>query len=142
MRKQLQKFFAKKKNNKGFTLIELIIVIAILAILVGIVGMASIRYVEKSRVSADKQTLDSVSTAAQAALVDPDLNITVQTSGTVKVDKDGNIKADGFSDKDKLEQEIKDSLAKTPKLKSQAYKDGRTMDVTTSGSSITVSEWH
>ena len=40
MKKQLQKFFAKKKNNKGFTLIELIIVIAILAILVGIVGMA------------------------------------------------------------------------------------------------------
>lgn len=142
MKKQLQKFFAKKKNNKGFTLIELIIVIAILAILVGIVGMASVRYVEKSRKSADDQTLDSISTAAQAALVDPDLNITLNdTKGTITV-SGADITAVGFSNNDKLKQEIWDSLAKTPKLKSQAYKAGRTMDVTTSGSSITVSEWH
>ena len=85
MKKQLQKFFAKKKNNKGFTLIELIIVIAILAILVGIVGMASIRYVEKSRKSADEQTLDSISTAAQAVIVDPDNNITLVSGAKIVV---------------------------------------------------------
>ena len=44
----------KKTNNKGFSLVELIIVIAIMAILVGVLAPQYLKYVEKSRVSADK----------------------------------------------------------------------------------------
>ncbi|MBQ6094530.1 MAG: prepilin-type N-terminal cleavage/methylation domain-containing protein, partial [Lachnospiraceae bacterium] len=36
----------KKLNNKGFSLVELIIVIAIMAILVGVVGTQVIPYLE------------------------------------------------------------------------------------------------
>ncbi|MBO6205612.1 MAG: prepilin-type N-terminal cleavage/methylation domain-containing protein, partial [Lachnospiraceae bacterium] len=38
------------KNNKGFSLVELIIVIAIMAILVGVMAPQLIKYIEKSKV--------------------------------------------------------------------------------------------
>ena len=63
----------KKTNNKGFSLVELIIVIAIMAILVGVLAPQYLKYVEKSRVSADMDQLDSVYTACTTAAADPDL---------------------------------------------------------------------
>ena len=58
-------------NNKGFSLVELIIVIAIMAILIGVMAPQLTKYVEQSRVSADTQVADSVRTAIVTALVDP-----------------------------------------------------------------------
>lgn len=60
----------KKKNNKGFSLIELIIAIAILIILTGMLAPQFMKYIEKSREAKDMQTLDSVYTAVQGALAD------------------------------------------------------------------------
>lgn len=61
-----------KKNNKGFSLVELIIVIAIMAILAGALAPALIKYINKSRRSTDVQNADSLRTALQTALSDPD----------------------------------------------------------------------
>ena len=61
------------KNNKGFSLVELIIVIAIMAILVGVMAPQLIKYIEKTNVSADVQLCDSVQTAITLALTDPDV---------------------------------------------------------------------
>ena len=58
-------------NNKGFSLIELIVVIAIMAILVGVLAPNVMRYVRQSRVSADTQLADTVRTAVMTALADP-----------------------------------------------------------------------
>ena len=60
-----------KKNNKGFSLVELIIVIAIMAILVGVLVPTYLIYVQKSRVSHDAQLVDSISKAITYAASDP-----------------------------------------------------------------------
>lgn len=64
-----------KMNNKGFSLVELIIVIAIMAILVGVLAPQYMKYVEKSRVSTDEQNLEMLVQAATAAMVDEDFSL-------------------------------------------------------------------
>lgn len=61
----------KSMGNKGFSLVELIIVIAIMAILVGVMAPQLLKYVERTRVSADTQVADTVRTAIQTAMLDP-----------------------------------------------------------------------
>ena len=65
----------KKTNNKGFSLVELIIVIAIMAILVGVLAPQYIKYVERSRKSADLDIAEGVYTAVQTTLTDADYEI-------------------------------------------------------------------
>lgn len=61
------------KAKKGFSLIELIIVIAIMAILVGVMAPVLIRYVNKTKVSADVQLCDTVKEAILISMSDPDV---------------------------------------------------------------------
>lgn len=60
-----------RKNNKGFSLVELIIVIAIMAILVGVLVPTYLIFVQKSRISHDSQFVDSISKAITYAASDP-----------------------------------------------------------------------
>ncbi len=66
----------KKMNNKGFSLVELIIVIAIMAILIAVLAPQYIKYVEKSRESADLDNWQSVLSAMQVAYADVDNPVT------------------------------------------------------------------
>lgn len=63
----MNKLKEKKTDNKGFSLVELIIVIAIMAILVGVVGTQVIPYLNRSREAKDLQILSAYSTAAVSA---------------------------------------------------------------------------
>ncbi|MDE7207327.1 MAG: prepilin-type N-terminal cleavage/methylation domain-containing protein [Lachnospiraceae bacterium] len=55
----------KKLNNKGFSLVELIIVIAIMAVLIGVLAPQYLKYVERSRVSADADQVDTFISAVE-----------------------------------------------------------------------------
>lgn len=61
----------KMMNNKGFSLVELIIVIAIMAILIGVLAPQFMKYVERSRKSTDVQSVASIVTALQVYASDP-----------------------------------------------------------------------
>lgn len=58
----------KRLGNKGFSLVELIVVIAIMAVLVGVLAPTLIRNVEKSRESKDAQNVDQIKSALEVAL--------------------------------------------------------------------------
>lgn len=49
-----------RKDNKGFTLVELIVVIAILAVLMAVLVPQYIQYVEKSRIGTDESYIGEV----------------------------------------------------------------------------------
>lgn len=57
-------------NNKGFSLVELIIVVAIMAILAGALAPQLLKYIEDSRKSKDVSVGESIATAVQTALTD------------------------------------------------------------------------
>lgn len=58
----------KRLGNKGFSLVELIVVIAIMAVLVGVLAPVLIKNVEKSKESTDIQNLDTLRGAVTTAL--------------------------------------------------------------------------
>ena len=114
----------KKMNNKGFSLVELIIVIAIMAVLVGVLAPAYLRYVEKSKKSADVQAIDAVMSAMEAAAIDPSLNMADNDTMTVTISKSAMTFKHGNSDAtgDKVNKELKETLGDY-KLKG-TWKDG------------------
>ena len=59
-----------KKNNKGFTLVELIIVIAIIAILVAVLAPNYVKYVDRSRWSSDRNDCESLLGEIKTAVID------------------------------------------------------------------------
>lgn len=56
-----------KKNNKGFSLVELIIVIAIMAVLIGLLAPQYLKFVKQSKISADISNAQSLATAVNVA---------------------------------------------------------------------------
>ncbi|MCR4845794.1 MAG: type II secretion system GspH family protein [Eubacterium sp.] len=84
-----------KSSNRGFSLVELIIVIAIMAILSAAIAPALIRYINKARKADDIAAADTIGTTLNAAISsDEDLYdfIMIATSSTGNNLNDSQIK--------------------------------------------------
>lgn len=93
----LQNMKAKneKKDNKGFSLVELIIVIAIMAILVGVVGTQVIPYIEKSRKAKDIQVLSGLCTDAMTAYSSNASTLDASVTYKITIDKTNALSVTG-----------------------------------------------
>lgn len=60
----------KKRNNKGFSLIELIVVIAIMAVFVGVLAPTLIRYIRKARESTALNNAQSFETTVNTVMAE------------------------------------------------------------------------
>lgn len=65
----------KMINNKGFSLVELVIIIAIMSILAVSISAAIIRYIDKARRAVDVQTAETIFNAANLAAASADDNV-------------------------------------------------------------------
>ncbi len=63
------------KNNKGFTLVELIIVVAIIAVLATVLAPQYLQYVERSRESNDLQIAQQIIDATIISIADPENDV-------------------------------------------------------------------
>ncbi len=128
-----------KKTNKGFSLVELIIVIAIMAILAAAIAPALIRYIDKSRRADDVTAAGTVLTGVQTALADEDCYSEVAgKSGIIVSVKAGNkttttVTAAGPN----LKSEMESTLASGCPIK-YTKKDAKYYNVAINGEVLTV----
>ncbi|MGM9521959.1 MAG: prepilin-type N-terminal cleavage/methylation domain-containing protein [Oscillospiraceae bacterium] len=83
-----------RKSNKGFTLVELIIVIAIIAVLTAVLAPQYIKYVNQSRIAADDNTAATLLNEVQVAMVDAAVTADADAltgGGSITVDNDGAV---------------------------------------------------
>ena len=66
----MKKFLAGKKDNKGFSLVELIVVILIMAIIAVALAPQVMKWVGKSAESTDESNKATIKSAVQAAIAD------------------------------------------------------------------------
>ena len=134
-----------KKTNKGFSLVELIIVIAIMAILAAAIAPALIRYIDKSRRADDVTAAGTVLTGVQTAMADEDCysEIAKAASGAVIVSVEAGgkghvtITTPGITGATNLQNEMSSTLASGCPIK--YTKDGaKYYNVTVDGETLTV----
>jgi type IV pilus assembly protein PilA len=122
----------KSMGNKGFSLVELIVVIAIMAVLVGVLAPQFIKYVEQSRVSTDVQNAQEILSTLQVAITDSTYNVdgAVVTFGTggLSVTEASGVTSNGAA------QALADAgitVGTTTAVKSTTYNAGITFTVGT-----------
>lgn len=142
------KFLNKKKNdNKGFSLVELIIVVAIMAILVGLLAPQYLKYVEKSRKSADASNLDEMVRAIQIYAADAEVTLPADTYTITINATSTSVTATNTANTQKAEDALNENApdwAKT-KLKSNKWDNGKSEEtqkgnVTSVSAEITVAQ--
>lgn len=118
-----------KMNNKGFSLVELIVVIAIMAVLVGILAPQYLRYVEKARLQKDNSAIAEIANAIKIAMADETINDATNdgdkiTSANVSpTDKSKQIK---FNTTPPLQAELAMTIGTTWTSGSNTYKNSTT----------------
>lgn len=116
----------KNQKNKGFSLVELIVVIAIMAVLVAVLAPQFTKYIDQSRKSNDAATVSGIVTAVQVGIADttnyniPEatytITLTTKNALDVKVvaNDGGTVSANA---KTEMEKAIKDACGDLSGLK-------------------------
>lgn len=113
----------KKLNNKGFSLVELIVVIAIMAIITAALAPQFMKYIEKSRKSTDISTAELLKTTVSTALSEEAVYEEVKKAGAVEfkvTEVTGVTKLVAVTPNtvpEKLETELKSLIKKLPTTK-------------------------
>lgn len=133
-----------QKNNKGFSLVELIVVVAIMAVLMGILVPTLVKNVEKSKKQKDASAIEEIRSTMVTTLADPtysDIEATIVYDGTtIDVDTPKTITAV----KPITDVEVKTFLTavsadvKDWKFTSKAYKADDQVTFVISGQMVTV----
>ena len=133
-----------QKNNKGFSLVELIVVVAIMAVLMGILVPTLVKNVEKSKKQKDASAIEEIRSTMVTTLADPtysDIEATIVYDGTtIDVDTPKRISAV----KPITDTEVKTFLTavsadvKDWKFTSKAYKADDEVTFVISGQMVTV----
>lgn len=125
--------------NKGFSLVELIVVIAIMAILVGVAVPVYTNYIGEANNKVDAQLVGEIEHAVEVLLIDPSVTspeslvITLSAAGVYS----HNITTDGASKTvaDNFVRKLGE-IVPASALKGQTYKNGATFTI--SGYTCTV----
>ena len=72
------------KNNKGFSLIELIIVIAIMAVLVAIIAPNLTKYLGSSKTKTDQKNADELASQLQTCITEYDTDNSTSLGASIK----------------------------------------------------------
>lgn len=145
-RKDMKKFLAGKKDNKGFSLVELIVVILIMAIIAVALAPQVMKWVGKSAESTDESNAATIKASVQTAVADwiaagkPKNDLTktyyvVSKKGITSIETPSDLKNDNrqnilttsstFDDSSEgeLEKRIVETMGEFPAVKTDSSKE-------------------
>lgn len=135
----------KTLTNKGFSLVELIIVVAIMAVLIGVLAPQYLRYVEKSRLQKDNTSISEFANVLKMSAAEETV-VTSLTAQTIKFDTSGKLDQATITDIN-LMNELKATLDLNEiKCSSNTYKGNYpvitlSIDSTTKIIKVTATGW-
>lgn len=136
----------RKKDNKGFSLVELIVVIAIMAILAVVLTPRMTQYLEKAKVSSDKEIASTVYRAVTLAITDEEAYNAAKAVGTYELIGADNLYEAGADNgvyelnsdvaaADAFLTEVSSIVGNELKFKSDAALEGVSIEVTVTSTS-------
>ncbi len=74
----------KSLTNKGFSLVELIIVVAIMAVLIGVLAPQYMRYVEKTKLQRDNTGISDVANVLKISATEQEVNTAIAAAASAQ----------------------------------------------------------